>query len=109
MTTLRSVKWNDPKDLKEDINFLESMTDDYNNGDLGSVQFMMYLQTMITRIIRITKNVDKVANMRYLEYKLDKLIAANKELDTDKTMLRLKIRDVAYEVVENLYDEYMKL
>lgn len=109
MKTLNSVKWINPKDLKEDINLLETLTDDYINRNLGSVQFMMHLQTMITRITRITKNVNKVANMRHLQYKLDKLMAAHSELGTDNTTLRLKVRDIADEVIENLYDEYVRL
>lgn len=109
MKRLNTVKWINPKDLKEDINLLESLTDDYTNRNLGSVQFMMHLQTMITRITRITKNVNKVANMRHLQYKLDKLMAANSELGTDNATLRLKVRDIADEVIENLYDEYVRL
>lgn len=108
MTTLRSVKWINPKDLKEDINFLESLTYDYINRNLGSLQFMMHLQTMITRITRITKDVDRVADLRILQYRLDRLLSGAKALEDDERT-RLKVRDIAHEVIENMYDEYRRL
>lgn len=108
MTTLRSVKWINPKDLKEDINFLESLTYDYINRNLGSLQFMMHLQTMITRITRITKDVDRVADLRILQYRLDRLLSRAKVLEDDERT-RLKVRDIAHEVIENMYDEYRRL
>ena len=109
MTTLNTVKWINPKDLKEDINFLQSLTYDYINRDLGSVTFMMHLKTMINRVTRITKDVTRVADMRHLQYKLDKLLGAMSELGMENATLRLKVRDIADEVIENLYDEYVRL
>lgn len=109
MKRLNNVKWINPKDLKEDINLLESLTDDYINRNLGSVTFMMHLKTMINRVTRITKNVNRVANMRHLLYKLDKLLAAMSELGREDAGLRLKVRDIADEVITHMYDEYVKL
>ena len=108
MKTLRNVKWINPKDLKEDINTFENLIDNYINGKIGSLMFMMHTQTMITRVTRITENGARVAEMRHLQYKLDKLIAADKELDTDTDELRLKVRDIADEVIENMYAEYVR-
>ena len=108
MKRLNNVKWINPKDLKEDINFLESLTYDYINSNLGSVQFMMHLQTMITRITRITKDVDRVADLRILQYRLDRLLERTRVLEDDERT-RLKVRDIAHEVIENMYDEYIRL
>lgn len=108
MKTLRSIKWIDPKGMKEDIDFFEGLIDDYINRNLGSIQFIMHTKTMIARVSRITENGARVAEMRHLQYKLDKLMAADKELDTDTKELRLKVRDIADEVIENMYAEYVR-
>lgn len=108
MKTLNSVKWINPKDLKEDINLLETLTDDYINRNLGSIQFIMYTNTMITRITRITKDVARVADLRMLEYQLDRLLSRTRVLEDDERT-RLKVRDIADEVIEHMYKEYVKL
>lgn len=108
MTTLNSVKWINPKDLKEDINLLESLTDDYINRNLGSVQFIMYTNTMITRITRITQDRSRAADLSILKYKLDRLLSRTRVLEDDERT-RLKIRDIADEVIEHMYAEYVKL
>ena len=108
MKTLNSVKWINPKDLKEDINLLETLIDDYINRNLGSIQFIMYTKTMITRTTRITKDVARVADLRMLEYQLDRLLSRTRVLEDDEK-LRLKVRDIADEVIEHMYKEYVKL
>ena len=108
MTTLNSVKWINPKDLKEDINLLESLTDDYINRHLGSIQFIMYTNTMITRITRITKDRSRAADLSILKYKLDRLLERTRVLEDDEK-LRLKVRDIADEVIDHMYKEYVKL
>lgn len=108
MATLRSVKWINPKDLKEDINLFETLIDDYTNRHLGSIQFIMYTKTMITRITRITKDVARVADLRILEYQIERLLSRTRVLEDDERT-RLKIRDIADEVIEHMYAEYVKL
>ena len=108
MKTLNSVKWINPKDLKEDIDLLESLTDDYINRYLGSIQFIMYTKTMITRTTRITKDVARVADLRMLEYQLDRLLSRTRVLEDDERS-RLKVRDIADEVITHMYKEYVKL
>lgn len=108
MTTLNSVKWINPKDLKEDINLLESLTDDYINRNLGSIQFIMYTNTMITRITRITKDRSRAADLSVLKYKLDRLLERTRVLEDDEK-LRLKVRNIADEVIDHMYKEYVKL
>lgn len=108
MTTLRSVKWINPKDLKEDINLLESLTDDYINRNLGSIQFIMYTNTMITRITRITKDRSRAADLNILKYKLDRLLERTRVLEDDEK-LRLKVRNIADELIDHMYKEYVKL
>lgn len=108
MKTLNSVKWINPKDLKEDINLLETLIDDYINRHLGSIQFIMYTKTMITRTTRITKDVARVADLRMLEYQLDRLLSRARVLEDDERT-RLKVRDIADEVITNMRDEYVKL
>ena len=108
MKTLNSVKWINPKDLKEDINLLESLTDDYINRHLGSIQFIMYTNTMITRITRITKDRSRAADLSILKYKLDRLLERTRVLEDDEK-LRLKVRDIADEVIDHMYKEYVKL
>lgn len=108
MTTLNSVKWINPKDLKEDINLLESLTDDYINRHLGSIQFIMYTNTMITRITRITKDRSRAADLSILKYKLDRLLERTRVLEDDEK-LRLKVRNIADEVIDHMYKEYVKL
>lgn len=109
MKRLNTVKWINPKGLKEDINFLQSLTYDYINRDLGSVIFMMHVKTMTTRVSRITEDGARVAEMRHLEYKLDKLLGVMSELGREDDGLRLKVRDIADEVITNMRDEYAKL
>lgn len=108
MKTLNSVKWINPKDLKEDINLLETLIDDYINRHLGSIQFIMYTKTMITRTTRITKDVARVADLRMLEYQLDRLLSRTRVLEDDERT-RLKVRDIADEVIAHMYKEYVKL
>lgn len=108
MKTLNSVKWINPKDLKEDINLLETLIDDYINRHLGSIQFIMYTKTMITRTTRITKDVARVADLRMLEYKLDRLLERTRVLEDDERT-RLKVRNIADEVIDHMYKEYVKL
>ena len=108
MKTLNSVKWINPKDLKEDIDLLESLTDDYINRYLGSIQFIMYTKTMITRTTRITKDVARVADLRMLEYQLDRFLSRTRVLEDDERT-RLKVRDIADEVIGHMYKEYVKL
>ena len=108
MKTLNTVKWINPKDLKEDINLLETLTDDYINRHLGSIQFIMYTKTMITRTTRITKDVARVADLRMLEYQLDRLLSRTRVLEDDERS-RLKVRDIADEVIAHMYKEYVKL
>lgn len=108
MTTLNSVKWINPENLKEDIDLLETLTDDYINRNLGSIQFMMHTKTMITRVTRITKDVARVADLRVLEYQLDRLLSRARVLQDDERT-RLKVRDIADEVIEHMYKEYVKL
>lgn len=108
MATLRSIKWIDPKGMKEDINFFEGLIDDYINRHLGSIQFIMHTKTMITRTTRITKDVARVADLRMLEYQIDRLLSRARVLEDDERT-RLKVRDIADEVIENMYAEYVKL
>ena len=108
MKTLNSVKWINPKDLKEDIDLLETLTDDYINRNLGSIQFIMYTKTMIIRTTRITKDVARVADLRMLEYQLDRFLSRTRVLEDDERS-RLKVRDIADEVIEHMYKEYVKL
>lgn len=108
MKTLNSVKWVNPKDLKEDINLLETLIDDYINRNLGSIQFIMYTKTMIIRTTRITKDVTRVADLRMLEYQLDRFLSRTRVLEDDERS-RLKVRDIADEVIEHMYKEYVKL
>lgn len=108
MTTLYTVKWTDPRGMKEDIRFLEGLIDDYINRNLGSVQFIMHTKTMITRTTRITKDVARVADLSMLEYKLDRLLERTRVLEDDERT-RLKVRDIADEVVTHMYKEYVKL
>lgn len=108
MKTLNSVKWINPKDLKEDIDLLESLTDDYINRNLGSIQFIMYTKTMVIRTTRITKDVTRVADLRMLEYQLDRFLSRTRVLEDDERT-RLKVRDIADEVIEHMYKEYVKL
>ena len=108
MTTLNSVKWINPQDLKEDIDLLETLTDDYINRNLGSVQFIMYTNTMITRITRITKDVTRVADLRMLEYQLDNLLSRTRVLEDDERT-RLKVRNISDDVIDHMYKEYVKL
>lgn len=108
MKTLNSVKWINPKDLKEDINLLETLTDDYINRNLGSIQFIMYTNTMITRITRITQDRSRGADLSILKYKLDRLLERTRVLEDDEK-LRLKVRDIADEVIDHMYKEYVKL
>lgn len=117
MTTLNSVKWINPRDLKEDIDLLETLTDDYINRNLGSIQFIMYTKTMITRITRITKDVARVADLRMLEYQLDRLLSrarvdrvqSRDRVLEDNERTRLKVRNIADDVIEHMYKEYVKL
>lgn len=109
MKTLRNVKWINPKDLKEDINTFEVLIRDYNNEKLGTTMFMMHTKTMITRVMRITEDGSRVADMRFLQYKLDKLLADSIELNTNIKNSRLKVRDIADEVITIMYSEYVKL
>ena len=108
MKTLNSVKWINPKDLKEDIDLLETLTDDYINRNLGSIQFIMYTKTMIIRTTRITKDVARVADLRMLEYQLDRFLSRTRVLEDDERS-RLKVRDIADEVIDHMYKEYVKL
>ena len=108
MKNLNTVKWINPKGLKEDINLLESLTDDYINRNLGSVQFIMYTNTMITRITRITKDRSRAADLSILKYKLDRLLERTRVLEDDEK-LRLKVRNIADEVIDHMYKEYVKL
>ena len=108
MKTLNSVKWINPKDLKEDIDLLETLTDDYINRNLGSIQFIMYTKTMIIRTTRITKDVARVADLRMLEYQIERLLSRTRVLEDDERT-RLKVRDIADEVIEHMYKEYVKL
>lgn len=108
MKTLNSVKWINPKDLKEDINLLETLIDDYINRNLGSIQFIMYTKTMIIRTTRITKDVTRVADLRMLEYQLDRFLSRTRVLEDDERT-RLKVRDIADEVIEHMHKEYVKL
>ena len=108
MKTLNTVKWINPKDLKEDINLLETLTDDYINRNLGSIQFIMHTKTMIIRTTRITKDVARVADLRMLEYQLDRLLSRTRVLEDDERS-RLKVRNIADEVIEHMYKEYVKL
>ena len=108
MATLNSVKWINPKDLQEDIDLLETLTDDYINRNLGSIQFIMYTKTMIIRTTRITKDVTRVADLRMLEYQLDRFLSRTRVLEDDERS-RLKVRDIADEVIEHMYKEYVKL
>ena len=108
MKTLRNVKWINPKDLKEDINTFEGLVDHYNNEKLGSVMFIMHTKTMIARVMRITEDGSRVAEMRYLQYKLDRLLERTRVLEDDEK-LRLKVRNIADEVIDHMYKEYVKL
>lgn len=109
MKRLNSVKHVSRKELKEDIDFFERLIDYYGSGRLGSLQFMMHTQTMIKRVLRITESASRTMDMRHLEYKLDKLIGMSKDLDTDPKKIILSARDIADEVIESMYDEYVKL
>ena len=108
MKTLNSVKWIDPKGVKADINFFEGLIDDYINRNLGSIQFIMHTKTMIARVTRISKDGSRVADLSMLEYRLDKLLARTRVLE-DEEHVRLKVRDIADEVIEHMYKEYVKL
>lgn len=107
MKRLNSIKHVSRKDLKEDIIFFEGLIDDFTNRNLGTLQFMMHTQTMIKRVLRITDSASRVMDMRHLEYKLDKFILMDKSLDTDVDKLR--VRDIADDVIKGMYSEYVKL